>query len=185
MGGRGKSLLPLCAGLALLPGACGDDEGDAGRAPRATLVRDCRSHVEGTLPPGWRRQAVVAGPVALYPALTYRNAPDPSPGARFVDQKTLVIVGAGTEATVMVPPSERGRASLDYAYGVRRERRTPPVKVSDGVAAVRFAGCDRETQFNGGIITRWHRCLPLDVWPRDGERPRRVTISFGAGECGR
>jgi hypothetical protein len=181
------------------PVACdGGDSPDGEEPPRAALVRDCRTHVEGRLPPGWRREAVTAGPVALTGARAYRTAENPNPGARFVDLKTIVVVDAGEEATVAVAPKARRRASLDYAYGVRRQERSPPVKLSDGVPVVRFAACrpgtrplvgghplNRETQFNGGIITRWHRCLPLDVWPRDGERPRRVTISFGAGECGR
>ena len=162
-------------------------------------MRDCRSHVEGDLGQAWRRDALGAGPLELAGTRTYRTADDPNPGARFVDLKTIAVVKAGREATVAVPASERDRASLDYEYGsgARRHRRTPPVKVSDGVPVVRFVACphgtrplspgdplDRETQFNGGIVTRWGRCLPLEVWTRGADRPRRVTISFGAGDCG-
>jgi hypothetical protein len=161
-------------------------------------VRECRSHVEGELHPQSIRDAVMAGPLSLPGAAAYAEQEDPNPGARYVDYKTIVVVTAGEEATVAVPAAERGRASLDYDYGAgaRRERRTPPVKVSDGVPVVRFVACkpgarpfvgghpiDRETQFNGGIVTRWGRCLPLDVWPGGAERAERITISFGAGRC--
>ena len=192
---RGRRASLMCVALGVLPVGCGADEKPG--PPRASLVRDCRGHVEGDLGQGWRRDALVAAPLALAGARTYRTADNPNPGARFVDLKTIVVVKAGEEATVVVPRSERRRASLDYAYGVRRERRTPPVRVSDGVPVVRFVACrrgtrplvrghplDRETQFNGGIVTRWGRCLPLDVWPGGADRPRRITISFGAGSCG-
>jgi hypothetical protein len=128
----------------------------------------------------------VAGPLWLPSARTFRSAEDPNPGARFVDHKTLVVVKAGEEATVVVPAGVRRRASLDYSYGVGERRRSPPVKVSDGVRAVRFVACkpgarplvrghplDLETQFNGGIITEWNRCLPLDVWV--GTRPAAAS----------
>jgi hypothetical protein len=153
--------------------------------------------VEGKLAPDARREGVVAGPLWFPHARAFANEPNPDRGARFVDHKTLVVVQDGEAATVVIPASERRRAALDYEYGSARAPRRPPVKLSDGVAAVRFAACelgarpwsrghplDRETQFNGGIITRWGRCLPLDVWPEGAERPRRVTISFGAGDCG-
>jgi hypothetical protein len=189
----------MCVALGALLVACGDDQGDRERAPRAVLERDCRSHVEGKLHPQSIRDAVVAGPLSLPGAAAYAEQENPNPGARYVGYKTIVVVEAGEEATVVVPASERGRASLDYEYGAgaRRHRRTPPVKVSDGVPVVRFVACDRgtrpwmrghpldrETQFNGGIITRWGRCLPLDVWSGGADRPRRVTVSFGAGNCG-
>jgi hypothetical protein len=152
--------------------------------------------VEGRLAPESRRDALRAAPLSLPSARAFATAENPNPGARFVDYKTIVVVRAGQEATVAVPPHERGRASLDYGYGVRADRRTPPVKVADGVPVVRFVACergtrplvrghplDRETQFNGGIITRWGRCLPLDVWSGGRDRPVRMTVSFGAGAC--
>jgi hypothetical protein len=124
-------------------GACGsksnEDRTRVHVAPHPDVVRDCSSHVEGRLPDGWRRDAIVAGPVALYPAKSYAKAPNPNPGARFVDEKTR--------------PLARGHP------------------------------LDRETQFNGGIVTAWRRCLPLDVFVRGGEAPLRVVISMGAGHC--
>jgi hypothetical protein len=149
-------------------------------------VRECGNHVEGRLDSEARRQAVVAGPLWFPSARAFANQRNPDPGARFVDYKTLEVVAAGEAATVVVPESERRRASLDYAYIVERERRrTPPVKLSDGEPVVRFVACDEETQFNGGIVTSWNRCLPLDVWADGADEPRRLTISFGAGDCTR
>lgn len=188
----------LCAAVGVALIGCGDgDTSDRGGPPRASMVRDCRSHVEGRLAPASRRDAVTAGPLSLPSARGFRIADNPNPGALFVDLKTIVVVKADRAVTVVVPPEERRHASLDYGYGVRQDRRSPPMKVSDGVHVVRFVACsagteplvaghplDRETQFNGGIITRWRRCLPLDVWPRGRDRPLRVTISFGAGDCG-
>jgi hypothetical protein len=98
-----------------------------------------------------------------------------------------------------VPVGHRRRVSLDYSYGTRRgPKRSSPPKLSDGVRSAMFVACsrdarplapghplDRETQFNGGIVTAWRRCLPLDVFVRGGEPPLRVVISMGAGHCRR
>lgn len=165
------------------------------RPPPAALERDCTTHVEGRLPDDWQVQSVVAGPLAFAGARTFANYENPNPGARFAEEKILVVVKAGARPTVVVPLSWRRDAALDYGFGGRPRKRTPPVKVSDGLPSVRFSACrsgtkprspghplDRETQFNGGIITRWGRCLPLDVYV-EGARPVRATISFGAGRC--
>jgi hypothetical protein len=184
--------------LVVLAGCGGDGDGSesAARPPRADLVRSCSTHVEGKLPLGWRRDAVIAGPVAFYPARRYASAPSPDPGARFVDQKTLVIVRAGATVTVSVASRDQHRASLDYGFGLERRKRRPPVKLSDGARTVRFLACsrnarpfspghrlDRETQFNGGIVTVWRTCLALDVFENGRERPIRAVISAGAGRC--
>jgi hypothetical protein len=146
---------------------------------------------------GWWRRSVIAGALALPHARAFANDPDPDPGARFVGYKILVVVRAGARVIVSIPSEHRRDASLDYAYGTAAgPRRTPPVKLSDGVASVAFEACPsgtrpftrrhplgRETQFNGGVVTRWGRCLPLDVWVRGRDQPIRRVISFGAGEC--
>lgn len=116
-----------------------------------------------------------------------------------MDEKTLVIVRAEKAVTLVVPVGHRRRVSLDYSYGTHRgPKRSSPPKLSDGVRSAMFVACsrdarplapghplDRETQFNGGIVTAWRRCLPLDVFVRGGEPPLRVVISMGAGHCRR
>jgi hypothetical protein len=182
--------------------ACGSDSGGdraATRAPQSPdVVRNCRSHVEGRIPGGWKRDAVVVGSIGFYETRSFADAPHPNPGARFVDQKTIVIVRAGSSVTVSVPPVHRRDASLDYGYGTeeKRRRQGPTVRLSDGVRSVRFVACprgtgpitpghplDRETQFNGGIVTKWRQCLTLDVFEPGREEPRQAVISMGAGRC--
>jgi hypothetical protein len=170
---------------------------DSAKPPAAALVRTCRTHVEGCLPDGWHGDSVVAGPLAFAGARTFAGYENPDPKVTFSDEKTLVVVEAGRSATVVVPREARRDVALDYDYGGgAARRRTPLVKISDGLPSVRFSACkrgtkpwsrghplDRETQFNGGIIGRWGRCLPLDVYAERGA-PIRATISFGAGRCG-
>lgn len=191
---RGVGALAVLSAATL--GACGSSATDSRVAPRPEPSRDCSTHVEGRLPPHWRSDSVVAGPVALYPARLLRRESNPNPGARFVDEKTLVVVRAKQEGTLAVPQAYRRRASLDYERDVARQRRSGPVKLADGVSSVRFVACrpdarplspghrlDRETQFNGGIVTKWGHCLPLDVFVRGRAAPLRAVISFGAGRC--
>jgi hypothetical protein len=105
------------------------------------------------------------------------------------------MLGAGHEVTVVVPPSERKRVSLDYDGF---EGNHFPPRLSDGVPVVRFIACRgdektfspthslrRETQFNGGIIARWPSCVDLDVFIDGRETPQRTTIPFGARGCAR
>jgi hypothetical protein len=181
----------------LLAAACSGDNSPAGRNsgwPRAALERGCSTHVEGRLPGDWRQRSVVAGPLAFYPARTFEDEHNPDPRARFVEEKTLVVVRAGRRATVSAAAARA--VSLDYDFGRKRAPRSATrVRLSDGLRSVMFTACprgtkplspghplDRQTQFNGGIIGRWGRCLPLDV-VAEGEAPLRVKISFGAGRC--
>ncbi len=140
---------------------------------------------------------MVAGPVAFVSARAFADAPDPNPEARFVDEKTLVVVRADRSATIAVPAAQSRDVSLDYDYGTDRVgKRTWPVRLSWGVRTVKFIACppgarpfspghslDRETQFNGGIVTRWGRCIALDVFEPGRDEPHRAVISMGAGRC--
>jgi hypothetical protein len=146
--------------------------------------------VEGRLPADWRRGSVIVGPLAF--AYGRQLLPDERRRG-LVDEKMLIVLEAGHEATVAVPASHQRRVSLDYE--LTRRNHFPP-RVSDGVPSVRFVACRsdaksfspthslrRETQFNGGIIARWPSCVPLDVFIDGRDTPERATISFGAGRC--
>ena len=94
------SALVAVAALAL---AAGGDEstpragGDAAAAaePEPETVRPCKTAVYGELDPGWRKQAVVAGPLALLPYLERRPelfVPD-------AELKVIAVVRAGARVT--------------------------------------------------------------------------------------
>ena len=174
---------------------CGNDQtdrpSDAARRPASiTVVRSCADRVEGRLPPGWERNSLRVGPLAFaYGGGLLSNE---ERRGELVDEKMLLVLKARHQATVVVPPSERGSVSLDY-----NDRGTHfPPRLSDGAETVRFIACRghekpfsprhplwRETQFAGGIIARWPRCVDLDVFIDGRDTPERATMSFGAGRC--
>jgi hypothetical protein len=177
----------------LLIAGCGDDANrrrSDEATERALVVRSCGTRVEGRLAPGWRRLSVAAGPLTFAYAQTL-DQPDDRRG--FVDEKMLVVLKAGHEATVTVTASEQGEVALDYDSF---EGTHSPPRLSDGVSTVRFIACRgdekpftrthslrRETQFNGGIIARRPSCVDLDAFIDGRDTPERVTIPFGARNC--
>jgi hypothetical protein len=79
--------------------------------------------------------------------------------------KALVVVDAGSSATIVIPEEQRGRVS--FLYDPRRS--APDITaVTDGMSTVTFQACaDRETQFAGGFIAD------------SGVTDFRITISTG------
>lgn len=155
--------------------------------------RSCKHRVEGSGP---RTSLAQRGDVVIGPVGFAGLARLASPGAlraRRVGSvylaKAAASVRAGVVATVVVPPSQRGRLSLNYASGTTTKR------VSDGWVAVALAACRRDhpafsyqgsvgeaTGFGGGFIVAQPACLPIEVRVKGGGRYRKV-VSFGAGRC--
>jgi hypothetical protein len=189
------SALVAVAALAL---AAGGDEstpragGDAAAAaePEPETVRPCKTAVYGELDPGWRKQAVVAGPLALLPYLERRPelfVPD-------AELKVIAVVRAGARVTLAVPEAERQRISLLYDDSGPAPRRL--FRLSDGTSSVRFSACSRsgaeypgpgeypgrETQFNGGFFVRDAHCAAIEVWTEGRTNPIRRWLPFGIGD---
>jgi hypothetical protein len=174
--------------------ACGDDSaqpavGEHLKAPAAETTRGCRTAVYGDIDPRARSEATVAGPLEL---LAGADANQP---ARFFevggDAKVLAVVRAGAAVTLSVPEFERGRLSLLYDDDMSGRGPRRPLRLSDGVSAVRFSACAKgmmagarvkgasESQFNGGFFVRGAHCAQIDVWVEGREVPLRRWIPFG------
>jgi hypothetical protein len=160
--------------------------------PAGAFVRTCEASVYGDLGGGWRAQSVVVGPLAFValryaarqPAADFRRR-----GGRYQGLKVLAVVEAGATVTLTVPPAERRHLALLYDPAAWREDNR--YRIGDGDTAVTFQSCPPEqtpagadgTQFNGGLLVAGSRCATLEVSTPEWSRPRRVTVSFGAGRC--
>jgi hypothetical protein len=187
----------LVAAAALTLAAGGDEsttgggvDAAAAAEPEPETVRPCRTAVFGELEPGWRRRAVVAGPLALLPYLERRPelfVPD-------AELKVIAVVDAGARVTLAVPEAERRRISLLYDFGGPRLNRL--FRLSNGTSSVRFSACSRsgaeypvpggypggESQFNGGFFVRDAHCAAIDVWVEGRTSPIRRWLPFGVGD---
>jgi hypothetical protein len=170
--------------------ACGSDSpqpagGRPLKAPEAETLRGCRTAVYGDVDPKARSEATVAGPLELL-AGSDADRLEPDGVA-----KVLAVLRAGETVTLAVPESERGRLSLLYDLSDPGPRR--PLRLSDGVSAVRFRACAKgivagtrvkgasESQFNGGFFVRGAHCAPIEVWVEGREEPLRRWLPFGTG----
>jgi hypothetical protein len=170
--------------------ACGNDStkpagGGPLKAPEAETLRGCRTAVYGDIDPKARSEATVAGPLELL-AGSEANRLEPDGVA-----KVLAVLRAGEAVTLAVPQSERARLSLLYDLSGPGPRR--PLRLSDGVSAVRFRACPKgivagarvkgasESQFNGGFFVRGAHCAPIEVWVEGREEPLRRWLPFGTG----
>jgi hypothetical protein len=171
--------------------ACGSDStkpagGRPLKTPEAETLRGCRTAVYGEIDPKARSEATVAGPLELL-AGSNANRLEPDGVA-----KVLAVLRAGETVTLAVPESERGRLSLLYDLSGPGPRR--PLRLSDGVSAVRFSACPRgivagtrvkgasESQFNGGFFVRGAHCARVEVWIEGREAPLRRWLPFGTGD---
>lgn len=152
--------------------------------PEPETVRPCKTAVLGDLIPGWRKRAVVAGPLALLPWEPNFGGPGLfRPDAAI---KVLAVIDAGARVTLAVPEAERRRLSFLYDFGPGPSR---DLRFSDGTSSVRFRACSRsgrypgrETQFNGGFFVRGAHCAAIEVWTEGRTNPRRRWLPFGVGE---
>jgi hypothetical protein len=185
------STLVAVAALTLAAGGDGSTPrggGEAAVEPEPETVRPCKTAVYGDLRRGWRKRAVVAGPLALL------LGPDRRP-KHFVpdaELKALAVVRAGARVTLVVPEAERQRISLLYDFGPGPPR---DLRLSDGTSSVRFRACSRsgkypgpggypgrETQFNGGFFVRDAHCAAIEVWTEGRTTPIRRWLPFGVGD---
>jgi hypothetical protein len=147
------------------------------------FVRPCESSVYGELGAGWRRQEVVAGPVAFVGAAGYADDPPTwfaAPGDRATSQKVLIVVDGARPVVVSVRHLDAALAYDPDRWGTRNV-----VPFRSGDPRVRFEPCggdQRRTQFNGAFLLRGPACVPVEV-RAEGGAPLFATLSFGAGDC--
>lgn len=170
------------------------------------FVRGCDARVESenllgqdALPNEYRHYARI-GPLLLVADYAGADASDfqhlPARPGRYDAAKVLVLAHAGPPATLAVGPGARRVASLLYESAGPGVTGAKGYRVADGDRAVRFEPCRPDepalvgnrtvgawTAFNGGLVVAGARCVPLEVYVTDRDRPFRATISFGAGRC--
>lgn len=92
--------------------------------------------------------------------------------------KVPVTLPAGTDATLEVPRSMRGRVGLVYRVDVQDRVWSRGVGAAD--TALRFAACPEEgrTGWPGGLVVDRPRCVTLVV-RIDGQAPIRRRVPLG------
>jgi hypothetical protein len=197
---RRSASLVMTAVAALSVSAC--DRADTASGPRGVrserieeadaFVRPCETAVYGELAAGWRKNSIVAGPLAFVYGKDYARpsfAVDRGRNGRYHPIKVLVVVENGAVVTVAIPRAARSYASLFYDEA--RFGTGGRVHVAQGDEQVTFKACRdgespyarHETQFNGGFIVAGSRCVPLVLTTNKDASQRRVMFSFAAGDC--
>jgi hypothetical protein len=188
-----RAILGTCLFMStVLVGACTPDrstvEPSAPPASQArqdaVFVRTCDSSVSGDLGHGWRKDSVVAGPVAFVSAHGYEDDPKrwfrAAPG-RARAQKVLLVVDGERPVLVSVPDRDAALFYNPARWGLSNR-----VAFGRGDEATRFEPCTDDdqasTQFNGGFLVRRPSCVRVTVRV-DGENPIDALLSFGMGEC--
>jgi hypothetical protein len=163
------------------------EEGRLPASPDAgVFVRSCESSVLGDLGAGWRKDAVIAGPVAFVGARGYEDDPNRSfvaRGPRMATAHKVLAVVVG-DRPVIVSVQTRDAALF---YDPSKWGQSNDVAFRRGDEVTRFEPCigvtQRSTQFNGGFLVRRPTCVAVRV-QIEGGRARVVSLSFGAGTCG-
>jgi hypothetical protein len=174
----------LGVGCTAIPSAPPRPEGPSEAVGPHGFVRSCESSVFGDLGAGWRRDALIAGPVAFVGARGYEDDPKRSfrtrPGRATAFKVLLVITG---DRPILVSLRTPG-AALFYNPSKWGLSNNVPFRAGD--EATRFEPCrdanQPSTQFNGGFLVRRPMCVPVEVRVRD-EEPVLVSLSFGTGKC--
>jgi hypothetical protein len=136
--------------------------------PRAdAVVRGCESAISGGAEDAGP-QDVRVGPLTLRFVRDFASRPR-SWFAPAGSDKSIAVVDAGADVTIVVAEGHRDDAALTYL---------------EPAPAVRFTACaGRRTPFSGGFVVAGPRCVPLDVYAGESAAPERVVLSFGAGLC--
>jgi hypothetical protein len=150
-----------------------------------TFVRSCESSVFGDLGTGWRKDAVLAGPVAFVGAGGYADDPKElffarDPGIARA-QKVLAVVDGDSPVVISVRTRD---AALFYDPSKWGQSNRVPFRRGDEVT--RFEPCtedgQKSTQFNGGFLVRRPTCVQVRV-KMEGGKTTGASLSFGAGVC--
>jgi len=164
------------------------------------VVRDCKGPRNlGDLGRDWRRQAVVAGPLAFVRMRDgySRRLPSASPSAA-LPLKVLVVVEPKAVVTVTLSARSRRFAALGYAASFRQGGRRVPL--SAGSISARFEACahanastsripnagkpwNRGTQFGGYFLVAGSRCVDVEMRPEGRTTVLRRTLRFGVTRC--
>jgi hypothetical protein len=158
------------------------------RLPGRHYVAGCEDpRVSGGLPADYRRDSVVAGPLALYPARReYAALTDFAPRARHPSRypplDMAVTVAPGGGVTLVIPPGEQGRLALLFD-GRRSSDASGGYTIEEGDRAVTFPGCTHPyTQYQGGLVASRPQCARLLIKVA-GSTTLERTVRIGKRHC--
>jgi hypothetical protein len=141
----------------------------------------------------WRRQSVIVGPVALWPARTrYPQLPEDQlrslavtkRGPRFPsDQlKLQIIIEEGERALLSIGESARDAAA--FLFRTKYKRRG--FLIGEGVQALDLRPCEgrgAHTEYSTGLIVDGPRCLPLEVTLTGRQTSLEAFLPIGTTDC--
>jgi hypothetical protein len=190
---RGPALVLVLSAAALLGAAAAP-----AKAPDAARVVDCGGRSIGTF------RGVVGNPASLrigplWLASGGRAAAQSEPETlRDLGWwKMPALLRPGHTVTLRIAASHRRLAGWTYGPEAGAARRGVPAALRHTVDTVTLRACRpgvrppdstadgrRVTFWSGGIVfTRAPLCVPIEVWADGERRPRRTTLSLGAGRC--
>jgi hypothetical protein len=179
-------MLALVVVTALVAG-CGAKS--PSRPAPSVALRSCSMVGSGGLAPGYRRRALILGPLALANVSTY-SARQPLPGevdGRYGAYEVIAIVNAGAAPTLTLPRSEWSTVGLLYDPAKLREDGAYRIRDLDQV--VRFRACRAKrfnhgvSQFDEGFVVSRPQCVRFTVSTPNG---RTYEGSFpAAAPCSR
>jgi hypothetical protein len=159
-------------GAATLTGAATMVAGCGGSSPKRTArtgpsitVRTCSMVGSGGLASGYRRRALVFGPLALGDLRAYTGE-QPLPGTldgRHGAFEVIAIVNAGTDPVLSLPRSEWSTVGL--LYDPNKFRSDGAYRLQDLDQVVRFRACRSPSfnhgvsQFDGGFVVTRKQCV--------------------------
>jgi predicted small lipoprotein YifL len=173
-------LLALAAAAASLAACTGEMpiplKDAAAEAPPDDGARaTCSSRSFARFPGAFTNPAnLVVGPLALVGGATPTSA---ATVEAVGGQKYPLLVRAGHEVTVELPPAIHGRAALGYGPLPQGE-----ITVADGHERVTFTACDDggdPTFWSGFLLASEPACVPLDVFVDDEATARRAEVELG------
>jgi hypothetical protein len=164
---RSVAVLLVTAAVGVLFVACGS--GSTNRSPPSVAVRSCSMVGSGGLARGYRRRALIYGPLALGNLRTYK-AHQPLPGSirgRHSAYEVIAIVDAGAKPVLTLPRSEWPSVGLLYDPG--KFRTDGLYRLVDLDQVVRFHACPNRnfnhgvSQFDGGFVVTRSQCVRFTV----------------------
>jgi hypothetical protein len=166
--------LTLAVALGALTACGGASSHPEARSVPSVVVRSCSMVGFGGLRPGWRRRALIFGPLAFGDLREY-TAGQPLPGRigrRYGAYEITAIVQAGAQPVLSLPNSEW--SSVGLLYDPSKFRDDGAYRLRDLDQVIRFRACRSRTfnhgvsQFDGGFVVTRRQCVHFEVQDSSG-----------------
>jgi len=122
---------------------------------------------------------LVVGPLALVGGAKFTP---PSVVRGVKGQKFPLLVRAGHEVRLEVPPAARRFAGLGYGRLPQGE-----ITLAEAHQVVTFTACSAKatgpTFWSGSVVAQEPHCVPLDVYVDGGPDPLRIVLELGVRPC--